>query len=203
MANIKLYDGTKDPSAGKVLKDVLKELANYQSVLINRKPGSLYIPTYNFVKYFEQLSYDPLRDQVSFDRFIDLVDRTREMQDLSSEKIIIIESDLFSAGNWCFGKSRHYNNKDYMIVSTSRIQNELHLFNIFAHELGHMYGAARKGRSNTEEDDLGYHCINDLCVMQQKLTVKESLAYTNQRHKANAQTYCMQCQDELRGYRNF
>lgn len=198
MVNIKLYDGTRNLNAGKILKVALEDLANYRPVYINPKPGSWDVPGFNLVKKIEQQSYDPSKKKVNFDKFIDLIDRTQEMQNLSTEKIIIIESDLFSAGlNWFFGRYISYNNKDYVIVSTSRIQNKFHLFDIFAHELGHMYGAAKRGRSNTEEN-IGSHCINDLCVMQQRLTVKESLDYVNQRHKANAQTYCFQCQDDLR-----
>jgi predicted Zn-dependent protease len=72
---------------------------------------------------------------------------------------------------------------------------------VYLHELGHMFGAAPRGRTNTEEN-LGSHCLNDYCVMQQKLTVPAFSEHDNKiasriENDLLDSWFCEQCQDDI------
>lgn len=198
MADIELYDGTRDPNYGKVLGMALKELAAFQRVSCRPLPGTIDVPGYEFVRNLEEISFCAERNQVCLNDFLQLVENVPGVgDDIYSQKVFLIESDCYSEGiNWCFGGYMPRNGVQHVIISLARVQDEFHLFDICCHEFGHMYGAAIEGRSNTVES-LGTHCINDLCVMQQKLSVPESLSYVRERHRLHAPTYCEQCADEL------
>ena len=199
MARIKLFDGTVDLKNGLALESALKELSHYQRVEISPYPGKIDIPGYQFVKELERTAYDFRRQQVNLDIFLRKFGQIHPNKDPNSQNIILLEKDIFWPGlNWCFGQCGNESGQNYVIVSTARIKEGLSLKDWLCHELGHMYGAAKRGRSNTTES-LGSHCTNDLCVMQQKLSVQEAIKYTNKRRLNNASTYCPQCQDELRG----
>ena len=200
MAHIQVFDGTSKPIYGKVLKKALQELAFYQGVFCSpKKLGGKDIHSYNLVKRIEERAYDNFRGQVNLDKVLKIADNTPEIsRDKNKQKIILLEKDGFAPGlNWAFGGYMPYNGKDYMIVSMARVQSKIQLFDLFAHEAGHMYGAASPGRSNTKEI-LGSHCINDLCVMQQKLTVRDAIKYANKRYNTGVRAYCPQCENELR-----
>lgn len=202
MANIEVFDGTRNPVYGKVLKGALQELALYQPVYCSPKDlDGLDVHSYNLIKNIESRAYNHYRRQVNLDDVLEMADKTPEIgKNNNKQKIILLEKDVFGPGlNFGFGAYTPYNGKDYTILSMARIQNINQLFDLFAHEIGHMYGAASPGRSNTEEN-LGSHCLNDLCVMQQKNSVKEAIEYANKRHRAGAMAYCPQCENELRGY---
>ncbi|MBU1974452.1 MAG: hypothetical protein KKH52_03600, partial [Nanoarchaeota archaeon] len=177
----------------------LVELAKFQVVRVTPSPGSIDISNYKLIQHFAAESTHPRRKQVHIKRLLDQIISLNEVRNNPQrQNLILLEQDLYADGlNWCFGGYQHYLGKDFVTISTARIQDEAHLFHIFAHELGHMYGAAFRGRSNTREE-LGFHCLNDLCVMQQQLSVKESASYAHRRLKSKAPTYCHQCQDDLR-----
>lgn len=64
------------------------------------------------------------------------------------------------------------------------------------HELGHILGmAADLNRTNTE-DNLGPHCTNPGCVMQQGLSVSEWVKHAREAKQAQ-QIYCQQCFDDV------
>jgi predicted Zn-dependent protease len=111
-----------------------------------------------------------------------------------STSIVIVEEDLYYEGlNWCFGASM---GDGSIIMSTRRLRRSNHITDLVGHELGHKLGIPSTGRSNTEEL-LGTHCTNDLCVMQQKMTVKDAVDYWERRLASGAGLYCRQCLEEL------
>ncbi len=199
MAKVRLFDGTVDLKNGLALEGALKELAHYQKVEVSPYPGKIDIPSYNFVKELERTAYNSQRKQVDLDIFFERFREINPNRDSSSQNIILLEEDIFRPNlNWCFGQSGIENGQNYVIISNYRItRNGLSLKDWICHELGHMYGAAKKGRSNTTES-LGSHCTNDLCVMQQKLSISEAINYANERRAKNAPTYCPQCQNDLK-----
>ncbi|MBW2991000.1 hypothetical protein KY348_04825 [Candidatus Woesearchaeota archaeon] len=201
MARIRIFDGTRNQKYGQALEAALNELSKLIPVKTKPRPGSIDMPGYELVKYLEQKSFNPDRGQVSRDRLLTLADKIPEIGgDRSTQKIILVENDLYTPSvNWCFGGFTHFNGNDYIVISTARIKNLLHFADINIHELGHMSGAPRPGRSNTIEH-LGTHCINDLCVMQQKDTVEASVAYSRQRHQLKADSYCSQCKQDIIRY---
>ena len=73
--------------------------------------------------------------------------------------------------NYCLGISQE--NK-FSIISTARFLNADNSLNIegfktvVMHEFGHLIGLTYEGRANTNEE-LGSHCINDGCIMQQRM----------------------------------
>jgi predicted Zn-dependent protease len=198
MAKIRLFDGTSDARNGKILERALKELSHYQQVKVSPYPGEKDIEGYKLIKEIEIVSYNPIKHQVNLSSFLDRFNQMKINSDSSSQTIILLEDDIFDEGlNWCFGQSRSIARKSYMVVSTARIKNESHLQDVLSHELGHMYGAPRKGRTNTKEA-LGTHCTNNFCVMQQKMSVSEAVKYANERWFRSSPTYCPQCQEDLR-----
>lgn len=201
MADIELWSGLRDLGMEKQIAPVLSELSRYQNVTIDRMPGSNDIPRFRYVGEMARLGLDKSRDQVCLDGILDAIPRlTRAGEpgaDKTKQKIILFEHDLFSKGlNWCFGVYSQRGGHSMVVLSNARMEGNEHFQYLIAHELGHMYGAAKKGRTNTAES-LGSHCINDLCVMQQKLTVRDSLEHLRKRRIQSAPFYCEQCQDEL------
>ena len=86
--------------------------------------------------------------------------------------VLITKSDLYASGiNYCLGYSQE--NK-FSIVSVARFFDQngnLDIENfktVLMHEFGHLIGLTNEKRANTEEK-LGAHCINDGCVMQQRM----------------------------------
>lgn len=196
MANIQLLDGTVDTEYGKVFLEVLQELANFQPVEVNPMPGQIDLAGYEYVKMLEQIAYNPSRGQCNYEPM--LLNVAHDQISPEKEKVILTDKDLYAPGlNWCFGGYVPLSNgEDFIIISTARITERDHLFDILAHEIGHMYGAAHEGRSNTYEH-LGSHCINDLCVMRQNDNVQDSVAYSRRRHALDSPTYCHQCAEDL------
>ena len=110
--------------------------------------------------------------------------------------IVVIENDLFMEGlNWCFGVWCPGSNA--LIISISRMKNLYQFRDMLYHELGHLMGACQDGRSNTNIE-LGTHCVNDLCSMQQKMSIPLALEHTKNRYKAKAPPYCDQCLEEMK-----
>ena len=196
MANIHLLDGTRDLKYGKIFLDVLKELVRYQEVSVTPAPGEIDMSGYNYVKSLEKSSYNSARDQCKQSSLLTRIANDHVSRD--KQRVIFTEKDLFDEGlNWCFGGyAQATDGQQFVLVSVDRVKNGNHWFDLLAHELGHMYGAASEGRSNTYES-LGSHCLNDLCVMKQNLTVDSAIAYANRRHALNAPTFCYQCAEEL------
>lgn len=147
-------------------------------------------------------SFSPQRRQVQGRQLLDRINSSGIGKFTSQGKIIIIDNDIYYPGlNWCFGG---YTETDrglgYILISTARMKSENHAKDILRHEIGHMFGAPSQGRSNTY-GNLGLHCSNDLCVMQQKDGLREAVSYAEQRARLNAGTYCSQCEDDIRRIR--
>jgi predicted Zn-dependent protease len=198
MAIINIFKGTRKP-INNTLGNALAELAKYQDVKVSPKLGEIDMIGYRLAHELEKSSMARGRNQVDLDTFVTkFLQRPEIYRRPNTQKIVLLERDIFAGRlNWCFGQYRQQQGINMVLLSTARIANNQHFYDLLTHELGHMYGAARKGRSNTV-GNLGSHCINDLCVMQQKTSVDESLRYVQQRHRANASTYCGQCKDDLR-----
>lgn len=201
MARIRILDGTSNQKYGQALGAALHELSKLIPVKTKPQAGSIDIPGYNLVKHLEQGAYNPDGGQVSRDEILKMADKIPKIGgDRTTQKIILVENDLYTPSvNWCFGGFTHFHGNDYIVISTARVKNLLHFTDINIHELGHMYGAPRRGRRNTTEH-LGTHCLTDLCVMQQKDTVEASEAYSKRRHQLKSDSYCPQCKDDIIRY---
>ena len=137
-------------------------------------------------------SWDPRREQCHMIKML-------EHMNFGDVRMIVVTSkDLFADGlNWCFGG--YVDDAMAIVLSTNRLTSQLHMEDLVAHEIGHMFFCVDYGRVNSYEE-LGPHCSNDLCVMQQKMTVAESVEYTKHRHKLNAPFYCPDCTDHMKKY---
>ena len=141
-------------------------------------------------KAIERDFYNPQRNQCCFETILDL------NGDSIRQSLIVLEDDLYSNDlNWCFGG--YSPSHDCIIISTARIRSENHLYDLIGHEIGHFLGMCTNDRVNTVEM-LGMHCTNDLCVMQQKMTVKDALEHTYARHAINAPLYCDDCLNDVK-----
>ncbi len=156
----------------------------------------------DFLRQFEEMAYEPRRKQVNAHLFTQALHMTDEMKTRHSEgKLIILDSDIYSGDsdcNWFFGGySQVQDSLGYVTLSTARVNSNIQARDLIRHELGHMFGAPSTQRSNTYELG-GLHCSNDLCVMQQKMSVDEAIKYSQERARLNAETYCPQCQLDIK-----
>ena len=99
--------------------------------------------------------------------------------------------------NFCFG----YTLGNIAIISTARTKDlsdgdrNVMLTGLIMHELGHAFGLAMGGRSNSE-NNLGVHCTNPNCVMNQGLIRKDLI--NNFRRAFKKGCYCEQCWEQAR-----
>jgi len=119
-------------------------------------------------------------------------------------KLILFDYDLYDGSdprsNWFFGGfAGTVRGLGYITLSASRLSDKIHARDLIRHEVGHMFNAPSSGRSNTYEN-LGLHCSNSLCVMQQKDTVTSSIKYAHERERRKARTYCLQCERDIANY---
>lgn len=178
---IRVLNTSKDDK----IKDIFDRLANDMGIDIT-------FDIQEIGKDVEKHSYVEERNQCNLESIIDFFDESID------KTIIIIEKDLYFTGlNWCFGG--YTPSHGCIIISTARLQSENHMYDLIGHEMGHLLNTCPEERTNTIEM-LGSHCTNDLCVMQQKMTVKEAVEYTTRRHEANAPLYCEQCINDIKKY---
>jgi len=207
MVDLLLYDGTKDLKSGKILGYALEEIARFYrgGIDVTPEPGTWDIPRWTIVDNIVKNNFRPKRNQVHYKEIRhDLRNVPEIANNPDSKKIVLIESDLYDGSSrgdlsWCFGGCD--SNNEYIIVSTARITDPIHELGVYLHELGHMFGAAPCSRSHTEEN-LGSHCTNDYCVMQQKLTVPEFSEHDNEiadmiENGSRDSWFCEQCQDDI------
>lgn len=199
MPTLRILDGTKETKFGNAVVPALQELAKYMPIYIRGpRPGSIDLPGYNLVKEAESRAYDPTRRQVNYRSLVQaIVGHDRFTKTQGVETIVLSEIDFFTGGlNWCFGAATHdreYNG--YVVLSTYRLQDTHALTHVVMHELGHLYGAASRGRGNTEEN-LGSHCTN-VCVMEQRITVPSMLQQVAILSGRDYK-FCKDCREELR-----
>jgi len=189
-----LFDGSR-----KLHKDV--PMAAIEEIARLRPLDVEYCECPGLIDNFSAQALDKTRNQVNTRQFLEKINDTEIMQHYAEAgKLIIVDHDLFSEGmNWGFGVSvGDSRGLGYVLLSTARVQSIPQAKDIVSHELGHMFGAPSKPRTNTTEN-LGIHCINDLCVMQQKAGLFDAIKYAKQR--AGAKTYCEQCEQDIRGFR--
>lgn len=198
MSLVRVYDGTRDAKFGQALMQALGEIAKYKRVqIVGTHPGQLDVPGYNLVKQIERRHLNS-RGQVHLERLVvDLVNHPQVGHNPRVATIVITDNDLYSDRvNWCFGSvNQDTDGANYLTLSTARIQDPIRFRHVATHELGHLFGAASRGRRNTVEN-LGPHCTNQ-CVMEQKLSEEEM-----HRHarviSAKTDKFCHECQEELR-----
>lgn len=158
----------------------------------------------DFLQTFVDMAYEPERNQVNAHKFTQALHITNEMKSrYEAGKLIILDKDVYSGDKDCNfffgGFCQVPDSLGYITLSTARVVNEPQARDLIRHEIGHMFGAPSTGRKNTYEL-YGLHCSNDLCVMQQKESVTQAIAYANQRAKLNARTYCEQCEQDIRSH---
>lgn len=158
-----------------------------------------------FLQTFVDIGYEPSRKQVNAERFTQALHMTDEMKSrYEAGKVIIVDNDIYSGDRDCNfffgGFSQAPGSLGYITLSTARVSTMPQARDLIRHELGHMFGAPSEERANTEQS-LGLHCLNHLCVMQQKLTLAEAVRYAEQRARMNAGTYCGQCEQDIQDFR--
>ncbi len=196
MPRIKLFDGTRDSKYGIALMRSFAEMAKYQRVIVNPKPGSIDIESFDLVEMAARRAYHPRRGQVHYLDLLNGVLEHANTKETGKNTFILTDKDLYADNlNWCFGSlvpdsvgGRH------LVMSTYRIPDLETLAHVAIHELGHMFGAASSGRRNTVEN-LGSHCTN-FCVMEQRLSVPEMTEQARLLADRDNK-FCYQCQHEL------
>lgn len=121
---------------------------------------------------------------------------------LNGGKLIILDEDIRSdRTNVSFGGSMscRYGGLGTSVVSTARLPTVASAKHVIRHELGHMFGAANEGRSNTKYT-MGWHCTNDLCTMQQKANLEEAINYAHEIKNSKKKPFCPQCEEDIQKY---
>jgi len=157
-----------------------------------------------FLEQFVRMAYKQERRQVNACTLTNALHQTPEMRErYNAGKVIVVDNDIYSGDencNWFFGGfSECPGSLGYIVLSTARMQSENHMKDIVRHELGHMFGAPSKRRSNTYEL-YGLHCSNSGCVMQQKDTVAEAVEYAELRASRSSPNYCKQCEQDIQRF---
>ena len=195
-----IFNGSGKITEGMALSAV-GEIANLRPVKVehvNKKQAEEFLDSY--VKG----SFNPQRNQVNGNVLLEKLSRLSFMQEgdfALGGKIILIDEDLYDEGtNWMFGAFAPTPlGLGYLILSTRRLQNGIHARDYLIHELGHMFGAPSKDRTNIYES-LGTHCSNHLCVMKQSLTIEEAVIYSHKRYRVSAPPFCSQCKEDIKNF---
>ncbi len=197
MTRIQLLDGTRNVQYGRALIPSFSEIAKYREVFVSPKPGFVDILGYRKVQVATSKSVNAQRGQTNLRILLNTLLRDNNHL-IGQYSITLVQSDLYSPGiNWCFGITVPDNYGGcHIVVSTFRIKQRSLLSHIVTHELGHAFGVASRGRNNTEEN-LGSHCTNSRCIMQQKLSLPEMEAHAK-RLSLEKDKFCPECQEELR-----
>jgi predicted Zn-dependent protease len=199
MTLIHLLDGTTEQKYGIALRSSFSEIAKYQRIQVSTTPGGIDLPGYRLVKKAERRVCNYKRDQVNLKYLLrDLLNGPRKDL-IGQNSFTLIEKDLYDNHlDWCFGAviSDKEQGK-HLVMSIYRFNDPRTLAHVATHEFGHMFGAASRGRSNTEMN-LGSHCTN-VCVMQQKLTGPD-MDKQAKRLSSRDNKFCYQCQEELKKY---
>ena len=113
--------------------------------------------------------------------------------------------------NFCFG----FANSGHVVISMARFghlpinEQKLILAGLIMHELGHIYDLAAKPSRVFTEDNIGMHCTNKECVMQQGGTVDafrtnfnflKSKEHESTREGAIRKYYCQWCAADIEDY---
>ncbi len=195
---IKLYDGTRTPDFGKLLLDVLFELDDSlnpaNKIKISPLPGKADLPGYRLITRCANQAKTGGKVNINT-----LVDILKKVPEVGMHNVVLLNNDLCANRvNWCFGVQTWSNTGlSFLIASDYRAKDKVHLKHILAHELGHMFGAPSDRRSNITSN-LGTHCTNYGCVMQQQTTIESSLKYA--RERSGLPLYCPQCIEDMRYY---
>ncbi len=196
MIDFKLYDGTRNSVYGETLLEAIQDIAivSNNQIQCEPRPGAVDIDGFNLVKLIEQYTLRAARGQILIDHALEIIDSIPEIRKGGETKIFLFEEDTYSntCSNWCFGGFVPHNGKKYVLISMARINDKIHLKDVFDHELAHSCGVPRPKRRNTYYH-LGGHCSNDLCVMRQNDDLVEARKYAYARHNARAPPFCRQC----------
>jgi len=208
MHELILIDGCQDSEPGKVLYGVLNHMAGIVGTIhADKTAGAVDMRGYAVARELVARSLNSDRNQVEAEALIgNIVDHPFiRSQDPRAKILVLIPEDLYAHNrgnptNWVHGGKFVHKGREIVIMSAHRFYHHglfdnIHFKYIMTHELGHVYGAASKGRSNTYEL-LGTHCSND-CVMQQDRTTDGGKARAYELHRRR-RTFCDQCAHEMR-----
>lgn len=144
--------------------------------------------------------YEPHRRQVHYSRLLEKIMANPGIEGYWKDgKVFVVDADLYADGadRWCFGGFTKTNvGLGYILLSAARLEDGVLAKQVLRHEVGHMFGAPSRGRKNTVEM-LGPHCINDLCTMQQKLSVMDAKSLSYQIQDAGLFPYCDDCARDI------
>ena len=88
------------------------------------------------------------------------------------------------------------------IISSARSQDEIMNKHYLLHELGHMFRAPSKERESIggARLDLGVDCMNNLCVMKQKIDLFEAREYAHRIKNSKVFPFCKECINDIKEY---
>lgn len=193
MDTVYLFNGAEDFRYGSAILRAVSQVSRHRDIKLFPEPIKGDLLSYTLVK--EALERAQRREkQVNVGSLLEtVIGRAFE----GKRTLTLTDSDLYADGlNWCFGFQRpDSRGGSHVVLSTYRLKDTETLTHVATHELGHMFGAAKNGRPDTEES-LGNHCTN-LCVMQQGLSIQEMKELARKlRRKENK--FCYRCGEDIR-----
>ena len=164
----------------------IKNLGNWQSAQARTcRNGSVILNPYESIDwYIERAKLRPSaegrwesRRQISIDQLYCDLEQDKYARQIPQLSLLITSKDLYGTApdgrllNFCLGVSKE---DAFSIISVRRFLDENNRLDIegfktvVMHEFGHVLGLTENGRVNSHEC-LGAHCLNDGCIMQQRL----------------------------------
>jgi predicted Zn-dependent protease len=197
MKKVRLYDATSNPQNREIVLESLRRITPFQDIQIYPREGVVNREEIKLVRDIINKSYNKKRNQVYLDDLVYFLDCHTPIGNNNDYKVILLEQDLHNnRTSWVFGTLAITQGKQYVFLSTHRMVDPIHTYFWMTHELGHLFGAAREGRTNTYESG-GPHCSNNWCAMRQIESVQESLKYAYEIINKNPDMYCQQCKQDL------
>lgn len=164
----------------------IKNLGNWQSAQARTcRNGSVILNPYESIDwYIERAKLRASaegrwesRRQISIDQLYYDLEQDKYARQIPQLSLLITSKDLYGTApdgrllNFCLGVSKE---DAFSIISVRRFLDENNRLDIegfktvVMHEFGHVLGLTGNGRVNSHEC-LGAHCLNDGCIMQQRL----------------------------------
>ena len=193
------------------IKEALEDMMNCFPACKDKYPIKILGNWYNGTEHHESVRWyvahaklcglkEGRRGQISTDQYMDDISSDPYAKTIPQWQILITKEDLYGRGvNWCLGRSEE--NKG-CIISIARFldsNNKLDIEGfktVLMHEFGHIIGLTNENRVHTEKN-LGAHCTNDGCIMQQRLDGDfREITQERLRKKRNGQPpICQDCID--------
>lgn len=203
MRTFHVFDATGDEFLRQYFTRGVSEIKKYREITLS----SSEIKYTQIVREAERYAYEEKNKQTNLVSLLAHIHMHPQCKMRGEYTITLTEKNLYFNGGTSLGTIfPDEKGGKHLVLSTYQIKNDPHILTYLTiHNLGHMLGAAKKGRIGTaspHEETIGKnyvesfdnHCLN-FCIMQQKDTIpkmKEHFGALQAKQK-----FCGYCKEEL------